>query len=41
MMNYSYGMMGSASLGGLITLVMLWVLMGLGIAALWKYVSKK
>jgi len=41
MMNYSYGMMSYASSVSFITLVLLWVLMGLGIAALWKYVTKK
>ncbi len=38
-MNYSYGMMGGGA--GLITMLLLWVLLALGIAALWKYVTKK
>lgn len=38
-----YNMMGvgsGAGIGG-ITLILLWILMGLGIAALWKYISKR
>lgn len=40
MMN-SYNMMGSGLAFGWITIILLWVLMGLGIAALWKYLNKK
>lgn len=43
MYNYdTYGMMGVA-FGGvhLVTLLLLWALMILGIMALWKYISKK
>ena len=41
MMNYSYGMMSYAGGASFITLILLWVLMALGIAALWKYITKK
>jgi hypothetical protein len=41
MMNSYYGMMGSGFAFGWITMILLWILMGLGIAALWKYISKK
>jgi len=42
MMNYAYGgMMGYGSSIGTITIALLWVLMGLGIVALWKYISRK
>lgn len=40
MMGY-YSMMGFGSGIGGITVILLWVLMILGIVALWKYVSKK
>lgn len=41
MMN-PYGMMdGYAGGFSLITVVLFWILMALGIAALWKYISKK
>lgn len=36
MMGYGTG----AGVGG-ITLILLWILMGLGIAALWKYIAKR
>lgn len=42
MMNYGYGgMMGYGSSIGIITIALLWILIGLGIAALWKYINKK
>lgn len=41
MMNSFYGMMGYGSGVGSFTLLALWVLMGLGIAALVKYLVKK
>jgi hypothetical protein len=41
MMNSFLGMMGGGMTFGWITILLLWVLMGLGIAALWKYISKK
>lgn len=41
MMNSFYGMMGYGSGVGLVTLLALWVLIGLGIAALLKYLTKK
>lgn len=39
MMSYYYGMMGSG-IGG-ITIILVWILLVLGIAALWKYLMKK
>ncbi len=41
MMNYFYGMMGYGAGYGLFTTLLLWVLIVLGIVALWKYISKK
>lgn len=40
-MNYFYGMMGYGVGYGWLTTLLLWILMGMGIAALWKYLSKK
>lgn len=40
MMNY-YGMSGYGGGVGLITVLLFWTLMVLGIAALWKYITKK
>lgn len=42
MMGFPYNMMGYGGSGTFaITLILLWVLMALGIAALWKYIAKK
>ncbi len=42
MMNYYSGMMGGgAGFGFLITLLLIWTLLALAIAALWKYITKK
>ncbi|MFA5798356.1 MAG: hypothetical protein WC892_02190 [Patescibacteria group bacterium] len=40
-MNYFYGMMGYGAGYGWLTTLLLWIVMGLGIAALLKYLSKK
>lgn len=39
MMNYYYNMMGGG-FGG-ITTILVWILIIMGIAALWKYLNKK
>lgn len=45
MMNYFYGQSGyGAGIGagfGWVTMLLLWAVLILGIAALWKYISKK
>jgi hypothetical protein len=40
-MMFFNGMMGFGSGFGGITVILLWIMMILGIAALWKYVNKK
>jgi hypothetical protein len=41
MMNSFYGMMGYGAGYGWLTTLLLWILIVLGIVALWKYISKK
>jgi hypothetical protein len=41
MMSYYYNMMGFGSGFGWLTMLLLWILILLGIVALWKYISKK
>ena len=41
MMGYYYNMMDFGNGVGSITMILLWIVLVLGIVALWKYISKK